>query len=165
MSEICMNCGKSVAFGSGLYVDRIPDANSVEERKEMGVHFPEGDYRCIKCEEKYLEENGKLCQVCNNYEISVDKWEGFEAICQICKWDMEDTISETGHEEWACWTLSTEDIIGIAKRKGISLKDKSIEDIARRVKKGIQWALDEHWEGIVIDSIRDANKSNAGDTI
>ncbi|MFU8767229.1 MAG: hypothetical protein ACNA7I_06150 [Candidatus Methanoperedens sp.] len=158
MSEICLEWGRSVAFGSGLYVDRIPDANTVEERKEMGVPYPDGDFRCIECEENYLKENGKLCQVCNNYETSVDKWEGFEAICQICKWDMEEAIKNIQNEEWACWTLSTDDITGIAKEKGISLAGKSIDDIARLVKKAIQWSLDEQWESIVADSIRDSKE-------
>ncbi|MDW7727969.1 MAG: hypothetical protein SCH70_12835 [Candidatus Methanoperedens sp.] len=103
-----------------------------------------------------MKENGKLCQVCNNYETSVDKWEGFEAICQICKWDLEKAISNIQPEEWCCWTLSTDDIIGIAKRKGISLAGKNVDDIARRVKKGIQWSLDEQWELIVANSILDS---------
>lgn len=160
MSEICMECGKSVAFGTGLYVDRIPDANTAEERAEMGAPIPEGEFHCIECERKYLEDNGKLCQVCDNYELSTDSWEGFEVICQMCKIDMQKAIENIQNEEWSCWTLNTDDIIGIAKRKGISLIDKDIDDIARLVKKGIQWSLDEQWEGIVADSIRDASHTN-----
>jgi|GEM_PF-5074779 isocitrate dehydrogenase len=103
-----------------------------------------------------MEENGTLCTVCDNHELNVDSWEGFEFICSACKSEMEKAIKNIQPEEWACWTLSTEDIIAIAKNKGISLKDKSTEDIARQVKKGIQWSLDEHWESIVADSIRDS---------
>ena len=161
-----MECGKSVAFGSGLYVNRIPDANTVEERVEMGVPFPEGEFHCIVCEQKCLEENGTLCEVCDNYELDVNSWEGFEAICQMCKSEMEDAIKNIKNEEWACWTLGTDDIIGIAKRKGISLINKDVDDIARLVKKGIQWSLDEQWEGIVADSIRDASHlTKKGDII
>ena len=107
-----------------------------------------------------MEENGTLCEVCDNYELDVESWEGFEAICQRCKSGMEKAIKNIQDEEWHCWTLSTKDIIGIAKRKGISLVNKDVDDIARLVKKGIQWSLDEQWEGIVTDSIRDASLTN-----
>lgn len=59
-------------------------------------------------------------------------------------------------KEWCCWTLSSDDITGIAKEKGISLAGKDIDDIARRVIKGIQWSLDEQWELIVANAILDS---------
>lgn len=55
--EICNECGRSVVFGSGLFVNRIPDFNTPEERKEMGKPHPEGDYMCIECEEKFEQED------------------------------------------------------------------------------------------------------------
>jgi len=53
MSEICNECGKSVAWGSGRFVNRIPDANTVEERKRQGKPYPEGDFLCAECDAKF----------------------------------------------------------------------------------------------------------------
>lgn len=47
--EICSECGRSVARGSGLFIDRVPDFNTVEERREMGRPYPQGDYICREC--------------------------------------------------------------------------------------------------------------------
>ena len=49
--EICNECGRSVAWGSGCYVNRVPDLNDIETRREMGKMFPEGDYMCAECDE------------------------------------------------------------------------------------------------------------------
>ncbi len=49
MGRICNQCGRSVAFGSGRFMYRIPDLHSVEERRAMGKPFPEGDYLCLDC--------------------------------------------------------------------------------------------------------------------
>lgn len=54
--EICCECGRSVEFGSGLFVNRVPDFNTLEERKEMGKPHPDGNYMCIECEEKFDNE-------------------------------------------------------------------------------------------------------------
>ncbi len=55
--QICNECGKSVAWGSGLFVNRIRDLNTKEERMEMGKPHPEGDFICVECESKIrLEE-------------------------------------------------------------------------------------------------------------
>lgn len=50
--EICNECGKSVKFGSGLFVNRIPDFNEYEDRIEMSKPFPCGEYVCIECDEE-----------------------------------------------------------------------------------------------------------------
>ena len=60
MSEICNECGRSVKPGSGNFVNRVPDCNTPEERKEMGRPHPEGDFVCAECDsngnrEEYLE--------------------------------------------------------------------------------------------------------------
>lgn len=47
--EICNECGKSVKFGTGLFVNRIADLNGEKYRKEMGKPFYKGDYICIIC--------------------------------------------------------------------------------------------------------------------
>lgn len=48
--EICNECGKSVKFGAGLFVNRVPDLNDEDYRKEMGKPFYKGDYICINCD-------------------------------------------------------------------------------------------------------------------
>jgi len=49
-TEICNECGHSVAFGSGRQVNRIPDLNDIATRQEMGKPFPEGDFICEECD-------------------------------------------------------------------------------------------------------------------
>ena len=50
--EVCNECGRSVRLGSGWFVNRVPDLNEPEVRKEMGKPFPEGDFICAECENK-----------------------------------------------------------------------------------------------------------------
>ena len=59
-AEICCVCGRSVKPGSGNFVNRVPDCNTAEERKEMGRKYPEGEFVCSECDasgiqEEYLE--------------------------------------------------------------------------------------------------------------
>lgn len=49
--ENCNECGRSVIFGSGWYVNRVPDFNDKEIRIEMGKSFPQGDFICSECNE------------------------------------------------------------------------------------------------------------------
>lgn len=49
-SEVCNECGVSVAFGIGGYVNRVPDLNSIITRIQMGKPYPLGDYICARCE-------------------------------------------------------------------------------------------------------------------
>jgi uncharacterized protein YlaI len=49
-TEICNECGKSVAFGSGFFVNRVVDLNDVGTRVEMGKPYPTGDFICAECE-------------------------------------------------------------------------------------------------------------------
>jgi hypothetical protein len=48
--EICKICGKSVSFGSGLFVDRIPDFSTRQERVDGGDPYPDGEFTCRNCE-------------------------------------------------------------------------------------------------------------------
>lgn len=59
MSEICNECGRSVKWGSGWFINRISDCDEPEERKEMGKPFPEGDFICAECDEKFSREAAK----------------------------------------------------------------------------------------------------------
>ncbi|MCX6640755.1 MAG: hypothetical protein NTW14_09785 [bacterium] len=49
--QICNHCGKSVAWGSGWFVNRVPDCNPLWVRQLHNFNYPEGDYICIECDE------------------------------------------------------------------------------------------------------------------
>lgn len=49
--QICNECGRSVAWGSGRFVNRVPDLNSPSERRRNGKPFPQGDFLCAECDE------------------------------------------------------------------------------------------------------------------
>jgi len=51
-NEICNMCGRSVAFGSGWFVNRVPDLNTKSEREAEGRPYPEGDWICAECDER-----------------------------------------------------------------------------------------------------------------
>ena len=50
--ELCSECGRSVAGGSGNFVNRVPDLNTPKERARIGRPFPLGNYICSICMEK-----------------------------------------------------------------------------------------------------------------
>jgi diaminopimelate decarboxylase len=49
-NEICNECGRSVAMGATLFVNRVADLNDIKQRKKMGKEFPKGDFICEICE-------------------------------------------------------------------------------------------------------------------
>lgn len=49
-TEFCNMCGRSVAPGSGWFVNRVPDLDTPEERKEGGRLYPAGDWLCAECD-------------------------------------------------------------------------------------------------------------------
>ena len=55
--EVCNHCGKSVALGSGKFVNRIPDFNDIETRIFYERKFPTGDFVCEECDNNSLTEN------------------------------------------------------------------------------------------------------------
>ena len=56
-TEICNECSASVALGSGKFVNRVPDLNDVNTRKEMSKPHPHGDFVCATCDEKLYASN------------------------------------------------------------------------------------------------------------
>ena len=62
--KICNKCGKSVTIGSGNYINRVPDFNTVQVRQEMRRPFPEGDFVCAGCREQDEREN-LHCPICD----------------------------------------------------------------------------------------------------
>jgi len=49
MTETCNECGRSVARGSGRFVNRIIDVNTVDDRRRIGKTYPDGDFVCGEC--------------------------------------------------------------------------------------------------------------------
>lgn len=54
--EICAECGNSVKFGSGRFVNRVPILDNYQEKKLSNRPYPEGEYICPICEEKIYNE-------------------------------------------------------------------------------------------------------------
>lgn len=50
LNQFCNHCGESVEFGSGKFVNRIPDFNDVETRIANNLAFPNGDFVCEQCD-------------------------------------------------------------------------------------------------------------------
>ena len=53
--EICTHCGRSVSFGSGLFVNRVPDLNDFSTRIANGLKYPLGDFVCRNCDKLTTE--------------------------------------------------------------------------------------------------------------
>lgn len=56
--EICNECGRSVSWNSGLFVDRVLDLDDYKTRKEMNKPFPKGDYMCRECDARLRSLRG-----------------------------------------------------------------------------------------------------------
>ena len=54
--EICNHCGHSVSFGSGRFVNRIPDLNDILTRLDNNLKFPLGDFVCNECDNKITDD-------------------------------------------------------------------------------------------------------------
>ena len=52
--EICNHCGRDVSWGSGRFVNRIPDLNEILTRIENNLKFPLGDFVCEECDNNPL---------------------------------------------------------------------------------------------------------------
>ncbi|MBU3968416.1 MAG: hypothetical protein KKG76_13780 [Euryarchaeota archaeon] len=64
--ETCWNCGSSVAWGSGRFVNRIPSLDSEEVRREHGSPYPKGGFLCFECE-KGFEKDEIRCPKCGAF--------------------------------------------------------------------------------------------------
>lgn len=49
-NEFCNICGKNVSWGSGRFVNRVPDFNDVPTRIDIGRKYPLGDFVCEECD-------------------------------------------------------------------------------------------------------------------
>ena len=56
MVEVCNRCGRSVAYGSGSFVNRVLDCNDVLTRIQNYWQFPLGDFVCEDCDNKTSDD-------------------------------------------------------------------------------------------------------------
>jgi NMD protein affecting ribosome stability and mRNA decay len=86
-NEICVECGRSVKFGSGLFVNRIPTDS-------LGRF--QGEYLCTQCDEtdkKRIEVENNDTSVCNNCQEEFDPGDGVivsdghEVLYEFCTLD------------------------------------------------------------------------------
>jgi len=54
--EICNHCGRSVAWGSGWFINRVGDSNNIPTRLANNLNFPEGDFVCIECDSQTADD-------------------------------------------------------------------------------------------------------------
>ena len=60
---------------------------------------------------------------------------------------------------WECWTLHADDIGFVAERMGLDFSEftaRQIDEIVRRFKKGLHWAVDDVWEPALSEAIETA---------
>ncbi len=55
--EICNQCGIDVSFGSGNFVNRIPNFDDVETRIDNGLPYPLGNFMCANCDKRFEDDN------------------------------------------------------------------------------------------------------------
>jgi len=77
--ETCWNCGSSVAWGSGRFMNRTPSLDSEGVRRENGAPYPKGDYLCFECE-KGFEKDEIRCPKCGAF---ADQQEDGTNKCQL----------------------------------------------------------------------------------
>lgn len=56
LTQICCECGKSVAPSSGKFVNRVLVLDVYYRRLVNGRPFPEGDYVCAECDAKTSDD-------------------------------------------------------------------------------------------------------------
>jgi hypothetical protein len=61
-TEICNECGSSVRQGSGRFVNRVIDCNTLRDKIEWGKPFPRGKYICYECDENIRNDNAPIEQ-------------------------------------------------------------------------------------------------------
>ncbi len=52
--ETCNHCGHDVSWGSGRFINRIPDLNGTLTRTGNRLRFPHGDFVCEECDKNPL---------------------------------------------------------------------------------------------------------------
>jgi hypothetical protein len=55
--EICNHCGSDVSFGSGKFINRVPDFNDIRTRIEYDRINPYGNFVCENCDSRSLTGN------------------------------------------------------------------------------------------------------------
>lgn len=81
-TEFCNRCGESVAPGSGKFVNRVPDLNSIQARIDSHRPHPAGAYVCAECDAKTSDTVDSM--VCPHCKKTITYLETIElASCDI----------------------------------------------------------------------------------
>ena len=72
--EICNECGVNVKFGSGHFINRVPDLNDPETRLEISKPFTHGEWICSNCDNAVIALPKK--------KAKSDKMLSFKKFCQ-----------------------------------------------------------------------------------
>lgn len=94
--EHCIKCGYSVKFGSGRFVNRVPDCNSVEDHIDNGDEYSEGEWICPDCLPLDCElcggfvdpedlENPNDTPYCDECSIKREKVKAFPKLLKVAK--------------------------------------------------------------------------------
>ncbi|KKK63280.1 hypothetical protein LCGC14_2995870 [marine sediment metagenome] len=126
VGETCCECGQSVAGGSGHFVNRVPELNSVQVRTEMGRPHPEGDYVCGECENKDDERRSMTGrrEVVDGIVVASDR---------------------------TVYRLSETDILDVAEKRGRKLTEEEMDAVARYLDKG--YDPDGDWVTVIEDAL------------
>lgn len=98
----CSICGRDTSPGSGNFVNRVPDLNTVEERRDdLNRKYPEGEYICPICDSEHEEDPTSTNDGCDS-RLSDGSCEPCALPCPtpdlkiehglLCKW-AEDQLS------------------------------------------------------------------------
>jgi hypothetical protein len=73
--EICNHCGRSVAWGSGWFVNRVGDSNDISTRLANNLNFPEGNFVCVECDSKTADDYKPDTQKIRILKKYWEKWQ------------------------------------------------------------------------------------------
>lgn len=59
-------------------------------------------------------------------------------------------------KEWCIYSICEDDIKGVAKERGLDIEGIDVDDIVYYIRKGVAWALDDVWEQIIEEAIKQA---------
>lgn len=107
LNEICSECGRSVAMGSGRFVNRVTDLDDFETRKENGKRYPKGDFICAECDEKARATVSSArfyvrkwpCAVCGKPLLYDSKVEVRQCGCSLEYGKIPDSVLRESFEE------------------------------------------------------------------
>lgn len=106
--ETCVNCGESVAFGSGKFVNRVPVCDDYEVRKER-YFYPEGEFMCEQCDPP-LETFYILTRDFSDIDSGVDI---YSFVTDDLNYAYDYADEHKPHDEVQIWAIRKQDLIAL----------------------------------------------------